>query len=187
MVMKNLTVEQQEFWRRADPEFWADIDTMRESYQAPVRIERAFAQKLTTWSDELNLKGRGQFQFNVGDKNSRQKITLNFAWGKTGPGGTHTLNRWYEEIQCLLRNEPGIKMYKATAYLPNTQDYQTWCQFIEVRKFNMPIQAYCVWNGDTIITSKANPVIRDTAYDWTFDWRNAQPLEQMLFLVKDLG
>lgn len=184
--MKSLTQEQQEYWRKVDPELWADIDTMLEPYEAPIRIQKAFAQKLTTWSDVLNPKGRGQFQFSVGDKNNRQKITLNFSWGNTGPGGTHTLNRWFEELQFLLRNEEGIKIYKSTSYLPNTQDFQIWCQFIEVRKFGMPIQAYCIWNGDTIIQTKGQPIIRDTAYDWTFDWRNARSLEQMLNLVKDM-
>jgi len=184
--MKNLTVEQQEFWRRVDPKLWAEIDTMLEPYQAPVRIDRAYAQKLTTWSDELNLKGRGQFQFSVGDKANRKQITLNFAWGKTGPGGTHTLNRWFEELQFLLRNDEGIKMYKATAYLPSTQDHQIWCQFIEIRKHGMPAQAYCIWNGDTIIQSKGKPIVRDQAYDWTFDWKNSRSLEEMLTLVKEI-
>jgi hypothetical protein len=185
--MKNLSIEQQEYWRKIDPEFWADLDTLLQPYEAPVRIERAFAQRLTTWSDELDKKGRGQFQFSVGDKNARQKITLNFAWGNVGPGGTYALNRWFEELQYLLRKEEGIKIYKSSAYLPNTQDHQLWCQFIEVRKFGMPIQAYCIWNGNTIIQSVAHPIVRDNAYDWSFDWRNAKALDKMLELVKDLG
>ena len=184
--MKTLTVEQQEYWRRIDPELWADIDTTLEPHEAPVRIDCAFAQKLTTWSNEMNPKGRGQFQFSVGDKKNRQQVTLNFAWGKTGPGGTFTLNRWVEELQYLLRNDQGIKILKSTVYLPNTQDYQTWCQFIEIRKHGIPTQAYCIWNGDIIIQNKAEPLIRDQAYDWTFDWRNSKSLEQMLALVKDL-
>jgi hypothetical protein len=185
--MKDLSVEHQEVWRRLDPELWADIDTLLEPHQAPIRISKATGQQLTTWRDGFERKGRGQFQFNVGQGASKEKITLGFAWGKTGPGSTTTLNRWYEELQYLFRNEEGVKMNKATAYIPNTQDHQVWCQFIEVQHYGMPVQAYCIWNGDTIIQSKGQPIIREHAYDWTFDWRNGKSLEQMLDLVKDLG
>jgi hypothetical protein len=184
--MKNLSPEQEAVWRRVDPEFWSDIDGVLEIHEAPLRIDRATNQKLTTWKDGFETTGRGQFQFIVGKDRNKEKIVLNFGWGKTGPGCTHTLNRWTEELQYLFRNEQAVKIYKSTPYIPNTQDYQVWCQFIEVRQFGHPRQAYCIWNGDTIIASKARPIERETAYDWTFDWRNAKTLEQMLDLVKDM-
>jgi hypothetical protein len=131
--MKNLTKEQEEMWRSLDPEFWADIDGVLKVHEAPIRIERAISQRLTTWRNGFDRKGRGQFQFTVGQGASKQKIILNFGWGNTGPGNTHALNRWTEELQYLLRNEKAVKIEKSTSYIPNTQDYQVWCQFIEVQ------------------------------------------------------
>jgi hypothetical protein len=182
-----MTPQEKLLWRQADPELWADVDKVLEPYEAPIRITKAYKQQLTTWANAFNKQGQGQFSFDVGVNPNRQSIKLNFAWGNVGPGGTHTLNRWVEELQYLLRNQQGIKILKATAYLPNTQDFQAWCQFVEVRQWGEPIQAYCVWNGDTIIQSKAKPLFRDNARDWTFDWRNTRTLDQMLTSVKDLG
>lgn len=184
--MKDISIAEQEVWRRADPEFWQDIDTMLQPYEAPLRIEKAFGQRLTTWTDGFERKGRGQFEFSIGNRINREKVILNFGWGKTGPGGTTTLNRWFEELQYLFRNERDVKIYKSTPYIPHTQEHQLWCQFIEVRQYGNPMQAYCIWNGDIIIPSRANPIIRDSAYDWTFDWRNKKSLQEMLNAVKDL-
>jgi hypothetical protein len=181
-----ISKEQEHIWRNIDPEFWSDIDTVLSEREAPFRVERATGQKLTTWDNPLDAKGAGQFVFDVGTNPNKTRIKLNFAWGNTGVGSTYALNRWVEELQYLLRNEEGVKVYKATAYLPNTQDFQHWCQFIEVRKYSQPQQAYCVWNGETIIQSVSKPVIRDSARDWTFDWRNAKSLEELLAAVKDL-
>lgn len=176
----------EEVWRRADPEFWEDIDAHLEPHEAPIRIEHAYAQQLTTWRDGFERSGSGQFRFDIGQRSNRERIKLNFQWSKTGPGGTETLNRWFEELQYIFRNEKAIKIYKATPYIPHTQDYQVWCQFIEVRHYGMPVQAYCVWNGDTIIQSKAEVLVRESAYDWTFDWRRSRTLEQMLNAVKNI-
>jgi hypothetical protein len=178
--------QQEDFWRSIDPEWWAEIDTVMAERQAPIRVNKASGQKLTTWTNPLDTKGAGQFVFDVGTHPNKTRIKLNFAWGNIGVGATYALNRWTEELQYLLRNEQGIKIYKATSYLPNTQDFQQWCQFIEVRQWGEPKQAYCVWNGDMIIQSVAKPVIREDARDWTFDWRNVKSLDEMLLLVKDL-
>jgi hypothetical protein len=184
--MRNLTIEQQDVWRRADPELWADIDTVLEPHEAPIRISKASNQQLTTWRDGFENRGRGQFQFDIAQGSAKERIILNFSWGNTGPGSTFTLKRWFEELQYLFRNERGVKIYKSTAYIPNTQDYMIWCQFIEVRHYGMPVQAYCIWNGNTIIQSRAKPLIRENAYDWTFNWNNIKSLEQMLELVKHI-
>lgn len=181
-----ITKEYEEFWRSVDPEWWAEIDLLQQERPAPVRIDKPTNQKLTTWTTPLDKRGAGQFLFDLGAHPNKARIKLNFAWGNVGPGNTFALNRWAEELQYLLRNEQGIKIYKATTYLPNTQDFQTWCQFIEVRQYNEPKQAYCIWNGDTIISSRAKPLIRPEATEWSFDWRNAKSLDEMLFLVKDI-
>lgn len=182
-----ITIEQEEFWRSIDPEWWKEIDNVMQPYVAPIRVNNVTGQRLTTWSNPLDIKGGGQFVFQVGKYPNKTTIKLNFSWSNVGAGSTETLNRWYEELQYLFRNEQGIKIYKSTAYLPNTQDFQQWCQFIEVRQYNSPKQAFCIWNGDIIIPSYSKLIIRENARDWTFDWKQRKSLKQMLELVKDLN
>lgn len=172
-------------WRYLDPEILADIEAVMRPHQAPIRIDKAYAQKLTTWTNPFNPDGQGQFVFDIGQQ-PRTRIKLNFSWGNIGPGGTPVLNRWHEELAYLLRNQKNVKILKATAYLPNTQEFLTWCQFLEVRQYGEPKACYVIWNGELIIESKANPIWREQAQDWTFDWRNSQTLSQALESVAGL-
>lgn len=171
-------------WIHLDPELRAEIDELTAPYQAPIKIEKAYAQTLTTWITPFDTAGHCQFKFDLGEKANRLRVVLNAKWGNTGAGNTHATNRWVEELQYLFRNFRGIKIYKATAYLPGSQDFQTWCQFVEVRQYAEPLVAYVIWNGEVILESKAKPVWRDSARDWTFDWRNKKTLEQLLAAVK---
>jgi hypothetical protein len=183
--MISIRPEDLEMWMRLDPEFWQDIKNITEPCQAPFRIQKAWGQCLTTWRDGLDRLGGGQFCFFIGEQNSKEKIVLNFRWNKT-PGGNYTLNRWCEELHYISRHQPAIKIYKSMAHHPNTQEHLYWCQFIEVRRYNEPIQCYVLWNGDTIIPSLAKPKVRGLCYDWTFDWRNRKTLEEMLAISQEL-
>ena len=173
-----------ELWLSLDDEIRAEIDQLTAPYQAPIKIEHATSQTLTTWTNSFDRSGAGQFTFNLGKRPRHTQIKLNFSWNNVGPGGTHTLNRWVEELRCILRNHSNASVVKATAYLPNTQDFLPWCQFIEVREYGFPQWAYVVWNGDTIIPSKAKMIERDNAKDWTFNWNNRMTLEQALATTK---
>jgi len=151
----------------------------------PIKISYAYNQRLTIFHNPLDPKGRGHFSFDIGKNTDRINVKLNIAWGQTGPGLTYTSNRLIEELSAYLRNQRDIKLLKATAYLPNTQQFQPWCQFVEVRQgWHNPIMCYVIWNGETIIPSVSSMIERESARDWTFAWKNAQSLTDMLTRLK---
>jgi len=149
------------------------------------RVDSSYNQRLTVFHNRLDPLGRGQFCFDQGSGANRETAKLNFAWGQIGPGGTYTLNRLREELAAYLRYQSDIMILKATAYLPNTQDFQPWLQFLEVRQgiYN-PIMCYVIWNGETIIPSMSAMLEREQARDWTFSNRNSHSLEDMLIRLQ---
>ena len=170
-----------------DPQLEQEIELLFGKRTPSIKITSVVGQKLTLYSTNIGGRRGMQFQFYTGtDPRNRMRVILNAQQGNTGGGSTTTANRWAEEIQAVMRNSQAGRVYKSTAYLPNTQEYLPWCQFVEFEQHRASRLMWVVWNDEYIIESSKPMVTEKGNYEYTFDWRKRQTLQEMLRVTGDL-
>ena len=170
-----------------DPQIAEEFELLFGDRTLPVKVNSVVGQKLVLYSNSIGSRRGMGFSFFTGvNKQDRLRVQLNAQQGNTGGVSTHTANRWAEEVQAVMRNTQGGRVIKSTAYLPNTQDYQTWLQFVEFQQYKDSKLMWAIWNDEYIIES-SSPLITDQGnVEYTFDWRKRKTLDTMLQSTKNL-
>jgi hypothetical protein len=172
---------------RNDSQLEQEIELLFGPRQPNLKINTVVGQKLTIYDSSIGGRRGMQFQFYTGtDPKTRMRVILNAQQGNTGGIQTHALNRWAEEIQALMRNTKNGRVYKTTAYLPNTQDYLSWCQFVEFEQYRDSKLMWVIWNGEHIIESSRPVLTENNNIEYTFDWRKRKTLQEMLSITRTL-
>ena len=172
---------------RQDSQLEQEMELLFGARQPSLKIRTVAYQKLTIYDSTIGGRRGMQFQFYTGvDPKNRMRVILNAQQGNTGGIQTHALNRWAEEIQAVLRNTRYGRVYKSTAYLPNTQQYLSWCQFVELEQRRDSKLMWVIWNGEHIIESSRPILTENNNIEYTFDWRKRKTLQEMLATTQTL-
>ena len=170
-----------------DPKLADEIELLFGKRHESIKITHVVNQKLVLYSNNMGGRRGMSFSFFTGkDTSNRMRVQLNAQQGNTGGVTTHALNRWWEEVQAVMRNTLDGKVYKSTAYLPNTQEYLPWLQFVEFEHRRASKMMWAIWNNEYIIES-SSPLITDQGnIEYTFDWRKRRTLQTMLDATRTL-